>query len=145
MANDTEILGSDILVLETIEKGGCDVGLTNHYYLARLIDDEPGFGVKLFWANQQDRGVHTNVSGAGVVKNADNPELARRLLEWLATDGQTNFVSGNHEYPANPDAEPDSLLLSNFGNNFKRDPLGAAEFGSLNAQAIKAMDEAGYE
>lgn len=145
VANETEILGSDVLVLQTLEKGGCDVGLANHYYLARLIDDDPGFGVKLAWANQQDRGVHTNVSGAGVVKNSDNPELARRLLEWLATDGQSSFVSGNYEYPANPDVEPDSLLLENFGNDFKRDPLGAAEYGSLNAQAIKAMDEAGYE
>lgn len=145
VANDTEILGSDILVLRTIEKGGCDVGLTNHYYLARLLEDDPAFGVKLFWANPLDRGVHTNVSGAGVVKNSDNPDLARKLLEWLATDGQTSFVSGNHEYPANPGVEPDALLLDNFGNDFKRDPLGAAEYGSLNAQAIRAMDEAGYE
>jgi iron(III) transport system substrate-binding protein len=145
VANDTEILGSDVLVLETIAKGGCDVGLTNHYYLAREIDDDPDFPVALFWANQQDRGVHVNVSGAGITKNADNPDLAKRLLEWLATDGQDDFVQSNHEYPANPKVKPDRLVLKEFGNDFKRDPLGAAEYGSLNADAIKAMDEAGYE
>lgn len=145
VANDVEILGSDILVLETIEEGGCDVGIANHYYLARLLEDEPGFGVEIFWANQDERGVHVNVSGAGVTANADNPDLARRLLEWLATDGQEHFVYSNHEFPANPDVEPDPLVLEEFGNDFKRDPLGAAEYGSLNADAIRAMDEAGYE
>lgn len=145
VANDVEILGSDILVLQTIEKGGCDVGIANHYYLARLLEDEPGFGVRVFWANQQDRGVHVNVSGAGITANADNPDLARRLLEWLATEGQEHFVYSNHEFPANPEVEPDPLVLEEFGNDFKRDPLGAAEYGSLNADAIRAMDEAGYE
>ncbi|HEX2052264.1 MAG TPA: extracellular solute-binding protein [Actinomycetota bacterium] len=145
VANETEILGSDVLVLETIAEGGCDVGLTNHYYLARELEDDEDFGVDLFWANQGDRGVHVNVSGAGVTQNADNPELARRLLEWLATDGQDDFVRSNHEYPANPGVEPDALVLEHFGNDFKRDQLGAADYGSLNAQAIRAMDEAGYE
>ncbi len=145
VANDIQILGSDVLVLETIAKGGCDVGVANHYYLARILEERDSFGVKLFWANQQDRGVHVNISGAGVTRNADHPELARRLLEWLATDGQEDFVSSSHEYPANPRAEPDPLVAEHFGSDFKPDPLGAREYGSLNAQAIRAMDEAGYE
>ncbi|HEX2149660.1 MAG TPA: extracellular solute-binding protein [Actinomycetota bacterium] len=145
VANDTEILGSDVLVLDTIAEGGCDVGITNHYYLAQQLEEDPDFNVKAFWANQGDRGVHVNVSGAGVTKNADNPDLARRLLEWLATEGQDDFTSSNHEYPANPDVEPDPLVTEEFGNDFKRDQLGAADYGSRNADAIRAMDEAGYE
>lgn len=145
VANDTEILGSDVLVLDTIAEGGCDVGITNHYYLAQQLEEDPDFNVKAFWANQGDRGVHVNVSGAGVTKNADNPDLARRLLEWLATEGQDDFTSSNHEYPANPDVEPDRLVSQEFGNDFKRDTLGAADYGSRNADAIRAMDEAGYE
>ncbi|HYN99966.1 MAG TPA: extracellular solute-binding protein [Actinomycetota bacterium] len=145
VANDTEILGSDVLVLDTIAEGGCDVGITNHYYLAQQLQEDPDFNVRAFWANQSDRGVHVNVSGAGVTKNADNPDLARRLLEWLATEGQDDFTSSNHEYPANPDVEPDRLVTEEFGNDFKRDQLGAADYGSRNADAIRAMDEAGYE
>ena len=33
MANEPQILGSDVDVLEAIAAGRCDVGLTNHYYL----------------------------------------------------------------------------------------------------------------
>lgn len=145
VANETEILGSDVLILETVAEGGCDVGIANDYYLAQQLDEDPDFNVKLFWANQGDRGVHVNVSGAGVTKNADNPDLAKQLLEWLATKGQDDFTSSSHEYPANPDVEPDELVLKEFGNDFKRDPLGAADYGSRNADAIRAMDEAGYE
>src|SRR6185503_8554903 len=37
MANDPQILGSDVDVLDAIAAGKCDVGLTNHYYLAREL------------------------------------------------------------------------------------------------------------
>lgn len=145
VANDVEILGSDVLILETVAEGGCDVGITNHYYLARLLEDDPDFPVELAWANQDGRGTHVNVSGAGVVKHADNPELARRLLEWLATEGQSAFVDGNHEYPVNPAVEPEALLAREFGTDFERDELNATEYGSRNADAIRLMDRAGYQ
>jgi iron(III) transport system substrate-binding protein len=41
MANDPTILGSDVDVLEAIEAGRCDVGLTNHYYLGRILEEDP--------------------------------------------------------------------------------------------------------
>lgn len=141
--NDTEIMSNDIQILETIAAGGCDVGITNHYYLARLIEDDPDFPVVPFWANQDDRGVHVNVSGAGVTANADNPDLASDLIEWLATDGQEAFVYGNHEYPVNPDVAPPPLVAE--WGEFKEDPLNAAEFAALNADAIRLMNEAGYD
>lgn len=144
VANEVDILSSDVLILETIAEGGCDVGISNHYYLARLLEEDPELPVELFWANQDDRGVHVNVSGAGVTKHADNPELAQRLLEWLATKGQVAFVEGNHEYPVNPEVEPDPLIRDRFGRDFEVDQLNAAEYGSLNADAIRLLDEAGY-
>ena len=142
-ADDAEILNNDVAILENIAAGTCDVGITNHYYLARLLEDDPDFPVEVFWANQDGRGVHVNVSGAGVTANADDPELAARLLEWLATTGQEVFVEGNHEYPVNPDVRP-GPIISEFGD-FTVDPLNAAEFGRLNAEAIELMARAGYE
>ena len=141
--NDTEILSNDIAILETIAAGGCDVGITNHYYLARLLEDDPGFPVLPFWANQEDRGVHVNVSGAGVTADADHPELANQLIEWLASDGQEAFVYGNHEYPVNQDVPPPPLVRE--WGEFVEDSLNAAEFASLNADAIRLMNEAGYD
>ncbi|HEX6286882.1 MAG TPA: extracellular solute-binding protein [Acidimicrobiia bacterium] len=143
VANETQIMTSDSLILETIAAGGCDVGITNHYYLARLLAEDPDFPVLPFWANQDGRGVHVNISGAGITSDADDPDLAADLIEWLATEGQEAFVYGNHEYPVNPDVPPPPIVRD--WGEFVEDDLNAAEFASLNADAIRLMSEAGYD
>ncbi|MCB0993141.1 MAG: extracellular solute-binding protein [Acidimicrobiales bacterium] len=143
-ADNAQILNNDIIILESIADGLCDVGITNHYYLARLLEEDPDFPVKLTWVDQDGRGVHVNISGGGVTRYADNPDLAQRFLEWLATDGQSAFVDGNHEYPANPQVQPEPLIATQFGTDFVTDDLSAATFGGLNAEAVRIMDQAGY-
>ena len=141
--DDAQIFSNDVDLLENIASGDCEVGIANHYYLARLINEDPGFPVELFWANQDTSGTHVNISGAGVTANADDPELAQQLLEWLATDGQEAFTSDNFEYPVNPDVQP-VPLVQEFGE-FRADDLHAAELGRYNADAIRLMAEVGYE
>ncbi len=143
-ADNAEILNNDVLILESLADGLCDVGIVNHYYLGRMIEEDADFPVELRWANQDDRGVHVNVSGGGVVTWAEHPELAQQFLEWLATDGQSVLVDANHEYPANPDVAPEPLITERFGTDFVRDPLDAATFGALNPDAIRLMDDVGY-
>ncbi len=143
-ADNAEILSNDVLILKTIAEGRCDVGITNHYYLGRLLEEDPNFPVKLHWVDQDGRGVHINTSGGGITKYADNPDLGQQFLEWLATDGQSLFVDKNHEYPINPDVTPEPLILNTFGNDFVKDELDASVFGGLNAEAIRVMDLAGY-
>ena len=142
VANEVDVMSNDIELLEAIDAGGCDVGITNHYYLARLMTEDPDFAVRPYWASQRGEGVHVNISGAGVVAASDAAADAQRLIEWLATDGQSAFVDGNHEYPVNPDVEPEELIAS-FGE-FERMPVDAAAYGSLNAEAVEVLDAAGY-
>lgn len=144
-ADNAEILNNDVLILESVADGLCDVGITNHYYLARELAENPDFPVAVQWANQDDRGVHVNVSGGGVTTYSSHPAEAQAFLEWLATDGQEVLVGGNYEYPANPDTPPDPLLVEEFGTDFLRDPLEASVFGDLNPVAVRLMDEAGYD
>lgn len=143
VANEVQIMSNDILLLEAIDAGTCDVGINNHYYLARTLKEKPDFKVDLFWASQQGSGTHVNISGAGVVQGSDNAEDAQRLLEWLATKGQNPFVDGNHEFPVNPTVEPEPVIAG-FGE-FKRMPLNAEAYGDLNAEAVDLLAEAGYK
>ena len=83
MANEPQILGSDVDVLEAIAAGRCDVGLTNHYYLGRELADDPGFPVAPAWPDQDGAGAHTNLSGVGLVKGAEHRADAIRLMEHL--------------------------------------------------------------
>lgn len=141
--NDVEIMTNDVLLIEAVDTGACDVALVNHYYYAREITDNPDLRVKLFWASQDGAGTHVNISGAGVVKSSDAPKKAQRLIEWLASTGQNDFVDGNHEYPVNPSVEPEPLIAG-FGD-FKPMPVDAQAYGNLNAQAADLLAEAGYK
>ncbi|MDZ4767738.1 MAG: extracellular solute-binding protein [Chloroflexota bacterium] len=148
VANNPQYIDSDTEILNTVAAGGCDVALTNHYYLARLLGETPDFPVALFWANQGegDRGTFRNISGAGVTANALNRDNAVALLEWLATTGQAaddlGVPGGNNEYPVNAEA-PIKPILETFGA-FTIDALPLTEYGALQIQAIDLLERAGY-
>ncbi len=140
--NDVEVMSNDILLLEAVDSGACDVAITNHYYLARELEENPDLNVEPFWASQDGAGTHVNISGAGIVASSDNPKQAQQLIEWLAADGQNDFVDDNHEYPVNPDVQPEPLIAK--WGSFERMPLNAEAYGDLNAEAVDLMAEAGY-
>jgi iron(III) transport system substrate-binding protein len=144
MANDPKIFGSDTDVLDAIKDGDCDVGLTNSYYLGRELADDPHFPVAPVWADQQGRGTQVNLSGLGVVKSSDKPEQARELIRFLREPSQQEiFVANNHEYPAVAGVKPDPVM-ARFGT-FKRDMIDVAGAGPRLAEALKLMDEVGWD
>ena len=147
VANDPEYIDSDTRILQTVAAGGCDVGITNHYYLARLLRTDPDFPVRMLWANQDGRGVHSNGSGIGVTAAAANPGNAIKLIEWLSGHaGQAADDSGlpgsNLEFPVNPEVAPHSIL-SDFGE-WKADPMPLGEFGKYQADAVGLLQRAGH-
>ncbi len=142
VANSPQILANDVEILRTIAAGGCDVGVTNHYYLARELARDPRMPVALFWPQQGTTGVHVNISGAGVTAHSPHPDLAQRFLEWLAGSGQTLFVEGNYEYPVNADV-PLPEVLRGFGP-YRRDELNVGELGAHNADAVRVLTDQGY-
>lgn len=147
VANNPIYINSDTRILQTIEAGGADAGITNHYYLGRILDtSDPDFPVELVWANQDGVGVHRNVVAMGVLETAANRENAVRLLEWLATEGQgatgDTISGGNHEFPANPEAEVHPVIAQ-FGA-WEVDPLPLSEYGTYQAAALQLLERAGY-
>jgi len=141
--NDPVYIDSDTRLLEALAAGEADVAITNHYYLGRLLEDNPDFSIKVFWANQNNRGAHVNISGAGVTAHAPNRENAIKLLEWLSGDGQEMFASTNHEFPANPDIAAHPIIVE-FGD-YTADPLDKSEYGRLQADAVELLHRAGYQ
>ena len=109
----TDVFSDDVSVLEAINAGQCDVGIVNTYYYGRLHKQKPDLGVKLFWPNQGDRGVHVNLSGIGLTKHAPHPEAAKALVEWMTTpEAQKIFADVNQEYPANPTVQPSAEVAA---------------------------------
>jgi iron(III) transport system substrate-binding protein len=133
MANDPEVLGSDVEVLDAIADGDCDVGLTNHYYLEREKEEDPDYPVEPVWADQDGRGTHVNLSGLGVVTGSDQADEARDLIEFLVSpDQQRVFSDSNHEFPVTGELE------------FKADPIDVETAGARLDDALNLMDEVGW-
>jgi len=141
---NAEIYANDTEMIQAMGAGACDVGIANHYYLARELETNPDLPVDLIWANQDTGGTHVNISGGGITKYAKNPKLAQGFLEWLGTKGQSVLVDSNHEFPASTEATAEPLITKEFGLDFKRQPLDAKKIGELNPEAVKLMDQAGF-
>ena len=143
MENDPTILGSDVDVLEAIEAGRCDVGLTNTYYLGRILEEDPDFPVAPVWVNQADRGVHLNMSGVGITRYSDNVPVARELVEFLVSpEAQELFTETNSEFPANPKVPPAEQIAAPPGVHV--DPIDVTSDASLQVSAVELMNEVGW-
>ena len=144
VANNPTLINSDTRILESIAAGECDLGLTNSYYLGRLLAKDPNFPVAPFWANQQTTGTHVNISGAGVTAHAKHRANAIKLIEFLSRpEAQQSIANSNFEYPANPQA-PVHPILAKWGP-FKQDDINVAAASELQAAAVKLADRAGYK
>jgi len=144
MANDPAVFGSDTDVLEAIADGNCDVGLANSYYLGRELADDHDFPVAPVWADQQGRGTHVNLSGLGVVRGSDHPEEARKLIAFLRRPAQQEvFARSNYEFPAVEGVKP-AEEIAQFGT-FKRDPIDVGGAGPRLDEALRLMDEVGWD
>ena len=143
--------GGDTDLLKATAAGQCTIALANTYYFGRLINSKMSSERKaaqnlaVFWPNQGagDRGVHVNVSGAGITKHARNINEALSLLEFLVTDeSQKWYAEVNNEYPVVEGAVI-SKTLKSFGT-FKADSINLTILGVNNPEAVKLMDRAGW-
>lgn len=141
--------GADRDQVRDIAAGLGDLAIVNTYYLGILFngDDETDRAlsekVGVFFPNQDDRGAHVNVSGAGVTAHSPNPENALRLLEFLTdTEAQTSYAEANYEYPVKPGIAW-AETLSEWGK-FRPDSLNLSVLGELNARAVMVFDRAGW-
>ena len=133
--------------LRAVASGECEITVANTYYLGRLIGSEKPedkavmANLGIIFPNQDGRGTHVNISGAGVTKYAPNREGAVRFLEYLTSpEAQRLFAEGNNEYPVvGPTTGPVATL-----GEFKEDRLNAAVLGENQPEAVKIYDRAGW-
>ncbi|MEM6451049.1 MAG: Fe(3+) ABC transporter substrate-binding protein [Cyanobacteria bacterium P01_D01_bin.105] len=141
--------GNDRAQIEAAAAGLGGVAIANTYYLPRYAKDEDPAKqaifdqMAVFFPNQEDRGTHVNISGAGVVTSAPNPGAAKLFLEYLSgKEAQAFFAQGNNEYPADDSAALDPVVAS-FGK-FKSDEVNVVAYGENQAAAVRLMDRVGW-
>lgn len=142
--------GNDTAQIEAAAAGECPIVMANTYYWGRLMaSDDPADNaiaeaVGVFFPNQDGRGTHVNISGAGVVEGAPNRENAILFLEYLASDeAQRLFAEGNNEYPAVESVAPSGPIASL--EAFEAEEINVNVYGENNAEAVRMFDRAGWQ
>ena len=120
VANQPLTYEKNSMIVEAIDSGQIEIGLTNHYYiyevaqsLGRAINVKDGFFAP------GDVGNLVNVSGAGILNTAKNSAGAAELIKFLLSDeSQNKFVTDTNEYSVLPDlpAPKDLPSLAEIGS-----------------------------
>ena len=142
--------GNDRDQIKAVVAGEGDIAIVNTYYIGKLLNSKnpeeikAGEGIGIFFPNQENRGTHINISGAGVAKYAPNKANAIKFLEFLISkEAQDVFATVNYEYPVNPEAKTSELLKS--WGDFKEDNVDLSLLGENNKKAVLLFDEAGWK
>lgn len=142
--------GSDRDQVKAVVAGEGDLAIVNSYYIGKMLNSpdpeevETAKRIGLFFPNQDDRGTHINVSGAGVAKYAPNKANAILFIEYLISEeAQQVFTDANYEYPILESVEP-VQDIKDWGD-FKEDNLGLNKLGENNKKAVLIFDEASWK
>ena len=144
--------GNDRSQIIAVANGEADLALANSYYIGIMLSGSAGQEqleaakkVKMIFPNQENRGAHINISGAGILKNAPNKDNANSFIEFLISKRvQKYMIDKSYEYSVLDDVKPSSEIAG-FGTSFKEDQTSVRSFGELNPDAVKLMDRSGWK
>ena len=144
--------GNDRAQILSVVSGEGEIAVANTYYYALMLSGKKGEEqkraaekLKPLFPNQNERGAHINISGAGVLRYAKNKNNAIKLLEFfLSIKAQKHIVNNTFEYPIINGVEPHEIIKK-MGLNFKQDKINVSSFGKYQAEALKIMTKAGWK
>lgn len=142
--------GNDRDQAKAIISGEGKIAIMNTYYMGLMsvskdpVELEVFNKLKIFFPNQNGKGTHINISGAGVTKYSKNKTNAIKFLEFLSEKkAQSIFAEANFEYPVNKKAELAPVVKS--WGTFKYDKLSFEEIGKNIQSAQFLADEVNWK
>lgn len=140
--------GNDRAQVKAIWAGECDIAVGNNYYMVAMLSNEEqkewADSVNVTFPTFEGGGVHMNISGVAMAKNAPNEANALKLMEWLTSDKAQNlYAEVNGEYPVKPGVAPSDLVKS-FGS-FEADETPLSEIGAARSKAVKIMETINFD
>ncbi len=112
-ANEPGIYPKNTPQVAAAAAGEIDIGLVNHYYLHRFLQEEgDAFGARNYHPTAGGPGSLVLVAGAGILKTSQNHENAEKFLKFmLSTVGQQYFAGQTYEYPLVEGVKTNRLLM----------------------------------
>lgn len=115
LANDARQYENNSAAVAAVAAGEIDAALVNHYYLFRLLAENPDAPVANYYFPGDDIGNLINVAGLGILTSSDSKPLAQQFAAYLLSrSAQRYFAEKTFEYPLliGLDADPRLKPLS---------------------------------
>jgi iron(III) transport system substrate-binding protein len=112
-ANEPRLYESNTPVVEATAAGEIEVGFVNHYYLYVVREEQPDAPIANHYLAGDDPGALVSVAGAAVLAGSDQPDAARRFVDFLLSEEGQRFyaeAAEEAEYPLIESVEPRSGL-----------------------------------
>lgn len=142
--------GNDRDQVRSVALGLGDLAITNSYYLGLLEqsdeenDRKARAAVNVIFPNQEGRGCHVNISGAGLIKGADYSKEALELLLYLTSpEVQAQYQTLTSEFAAIKGVEPTELQKA--WGTFKPDFTNLHKLVDFQQEAVKVFDQVGWQ
>ena len=145
--------GGDTDQIKGVASGECSIGVTNTYYLARIMrstkpeDQALMTHLGVVFPNQADWGTHVNIAGGGVARHAKNIDHAVKFLEYLVSPtAQQHFANGNNEWPVARGIKLDNPALQAMtGGAFKSELVPISAVGMNQIKVQQMLDRVGFK
>ncbi len=111
MANGAKSYPKNSAIVEAIANGDVDLGIPNHYYLLRFLNEDPNYPVSQVYFDAGDAGNLVNIAGAGLLKSGDQETGAKFVEYLLSADAQSYFTQEVFEYPVSSGTATHSNLI----------------------------------
>ena len=142
--------GGDRDQVRAVAQGLGDLAVTNSYYLGILeqsedeADRKAREAVEIVFPNQNGRGTHVNISGAGIIKDSANQKEALQLLEYLtSSEVQAQYQELTSEFAVVEGVAPTPLQKT--WGEFKPDFETLHELNGHHEAAVKLFDVVGWQ
>jgi iron(III) transport system substrate-binding protein len=145
--------GGDTDQIKGVASGECAIGVTNTYYLARMLrssnPEERAIAerVGVVFPNQSSWGTHVNVAGGAVARYSKNTPNAVKFLEYLSgPEAQNYFANGNNEWPVAVGVKLDNPALKAMaGGSFKSEVIPISAVGMNQVRVQQMLDRVGFK
>lgn len=99
--NDPKVYPKNTPIVAAAGSGEIEVGLVNHYYLHRFLQEEgEDFGARNLYLNDEGPGSLIMVAGAGILNTSENVANAEKFIKFLLSKpAQQYFAGQTYEYP----------------------------------------------
>lgn len=142
VANDVETYAENNAIVDAVSRGEVDMGLVNHYYNARFLDEDPSLPSVNHRFADGDIGSLVLAATVSVVADTDQPEAAAEFVRFLLDEqAQAYFRDETFEYPlvAGVEAPPSVPPL----NGVEAPAVDYAELGGDLTGTLELIRETG--